>query len=103
MTVPVKTRRPARTTLRDPAAADLQRWASGLAGTIRRERTRRGLTQAELGLNMGISQTAVGHLERDVERCKLGRLYLALRLLGLELVVCERAERKAPSLPPSER
>lgn len=97
-----KTHRTARTTTAcDPSAVELQRWASGLSGAIRRARTRNGLTQSELGLNLGISQTAVGHLERNVERCKVGRLYLALRLLGLELVVRERTDHEGPSLPKS--
>lgn len=76
----------------DPAAnAALQRWAHDVTGVLKRERGRHGLSQAELGLNLGVAQCRVGVMERNPQQVRVERLFLALHLLGLELVVRERA------------
>jgi HTH-type transcriptional regulator/antitoxin HipB len=80
----------------------LQRWANSVTGVLKRERTRRGLTQAEVGLNLGVTQSRVRVMESHPERVRVERLFLALHLLGLELVVRERTRPEPAPAPEVE-
>jgi HTH-type transcriptional regulator/antitoxin HipB len=75
------------------ASADLRRWSHDVTGMLKRERARRALTQKDMALNLGVSQETISAMERDPHQVRVERLFMALRMLGLEVVVRERVER----------
>jgi HTH-type transcriptional regulator/antitoxin HipB len=58
-----------------------------LAAELRRLRRARGLTQAELGAELGVQQARIGKIERDPGCVSLAQLVQILAALGAELVV----------------
>jgi HTH-type transcriptional regulator/antitoxin HipB len=63
-----------------------------LASELRRLRRARGLTQAELGAQLGVRQARIGKIERDPGCVSLAQLVKILAALGAELAI-----RPAPS------
>jgi ribosome-binding protein aMBF1 (putative translation factor) len=61
--------------------------AFDLGATVRVERERRGLIQAELAERMGIAQPTIARLEAGGVNPSLDTLHRAALALGLELVV----------------
>jgi HTH-type transcriptional regulator / antitoxin HipB len=68
--------------------------ARGLGAAIGSLRQELGLTRAELGEWLRVDETYVGRLERGESVQRLERLLDALDLVGLELVVRRKAERR---------
>jgi HTH-type transcriptional regulator/antitoxin HipB len=66
---------------------------------LRRRRKARGMPQRELAAKLGVSQGRLSTIEADPTSLTLARLIAAANLLGLEIVVQDKAE--APS-PPTE-
>lgn len=76
----------------DPAAAvELNRWTHGLTGVLKRTRVQRGVTQYELAEVLGVAQGSISALETAPQHSRVEHLYAVCRVLGLELVVRERA------------
>ena len=66
--------------------------APGQVGEILRARRKaRGITQQELAAKLGISQSRLSTLEGDAGGLTLDRFILLAKLLGLEVVLDERA------------
>lgn len=61
-----------------------------LTPILRGFRHRRGLTQQELGQNLGITQKTVSALERKAGSMSVGRLLEILSVLDVELVLREK-------------
>jgi len=73
---------------------DAQPGAASLPGKLVADARRRaGLTQAELGKRLAISQAAVAQLERADSNPRLATLDRALRAAGVELVLATRPRR----------
>jgi ribosome-binding protein aMBF1 (putative translation factor) len=68
-------------------AALLARWSARTTGTIKRERARLGISQAELGTQIGLNQDGIKNMESHPELVPVERLFLALHALGLELEI----------------
>ena len=66
-----------------------------LATHLRALRKARNLTQAELALRLGLSQSRLGKIERHPETVGLEQLIKTLNLLGARLVISV-PERKGP-------
>ena len=66
-----------------------------LAAHLRALRKARNLTQAELALRLGLSQSRLGKIERHPETVSLEQLIKTLNLLGARLVISV-PERKGP-------
>lgn len=73
------------------AAVELNRWAHGLTGVLKRTRVQQGLSQSELADVLGVTQGSISALETSPQLGRVERLYAICRVLGLELVVRERA------------
>lgn len=71
----------------------IARTAKQIGAVVRRERRKRGLTQAELGSRIGLRQATVSKLERGEPATQLRTLLEALTALDLQIVITER--RKA--------
>ena len=65
--------------------------ASVLGRALRDARRRQGWTQAELAERAGVSQPTVSNTERGVSDASLSTLLRLASILGLELVLRERA------------
>lgn len=61
-----------------------------LGRLIQEVRTKRGLTQHDLGQLAGFAQSAISAIESDPKSAKLERIFQLLAALDLELVVRER-------------
>jgi HTH-type transcriptional regulator/antitoxin HipB len=71
--------------------------ASSQVGEILRGRRKaRQLPQQELATKLGISQSRLSTLETDPSGLTLDRLLAMTNLLGLELVLQEKGEGRAP-------
>lgn len=66
---------------------------SQLGSTVREERRRLHLTQAELAEQSGVSRSFVIELERGHERAELGKVIAVLSALGLEVSAVTRTRR----------
>ncbi|MBH9554292.1 helix-turn-helix domain-containing protein [Inhella gelatinilytica] len=64
-------------------AAQLGQW-------LRAARKQRGLTQAELGARLGLSQNRVSHLESHADELSAKQLLTWCAVVGLELSLRER-------------
>lgn len=62
---------------------------------IRAARKRAGLTQAELGQRMGLSQKRISAVERDPASLSFDQLLKLCSLLGMELLLQPRKPKKA--------
>jgi HTH-type transcriptional regulator/antitoxin HipB len=58
-----------------------------LASHLRALRKARNLTQAELALRIGVTQSRIGKIERHPETVSLEQLLKTLNLLGARLVI----------------
>jgi HTH-type transcriptional regulator/antitoxin HipB len=76
--------------------------ATQLGHLLRSARKRRGLTQAEVGARLGLSQNRVSHLEGHADELSLEQLLIWCAVVGLELHLGERptAGTPAPSTGP---
>jgi len=71
------------------------RTASQLSGLIRSFRRARGITQADLAAQMGISQQAYSALERQPETASIDRVLSVLMALDVALVLRDRSTAPA--------
>lgn len=62
-----------------------------LGEILRARRKARGISQQTLATKLNVAQSRVSHLESDPAGLTLDRLLLLAKLLGLELVVQEKA------------
>lgn len=69
----------------------LARTAKQLGAIVQRERKSRGLTQAELGAQIGLRQATVSKLEAGEPGTQLRTLLDALTALNLQIVIEERS------------
>jgi HTH-type transcriptional regulator/antitoxin HipB len=63
-----------------------------LPGLLQAFRKQAGFTQAEVALRMGLTQQALSALERDADRIGATRLLRYLSVVGVDLVLRERAK-----------
>lgn len=61
-----------------------------LSSMLKSLRKQRGLTQAQLGVQLGMSQRSVAQLEARPEKASFERVLGALSALGIDLVLRER-------------
>lgn len=64
--------------------------ATQLGQLLRAARKRRGLTQADVGARLGLSQNRVSHLEGHADELSVKQLLTWCAVVGLELGVGER-------------
>ena len=64
--------------------------ATQLGQLLRAARKRRGLTQAEVGARLGLSQNRVSHLEGHADELSVKQLLTWCAVVGLELSMAER-------------
>jgi HTH-type transcriptional regulator/antitoxin HipB len=62
-----------------------------LGGVLRGRRKARGMSQAELAAKLNVSQSRLSTLESDPAGLTLDRLLVLAAVLGLEIVVQDRA------------
>ena len=62
-----------------------------LGQLLKSARRQRGLTQAEVGGRLGLSQNRISHLESHAEELSLKQLLSWCAVLGLELSLAERS------------
>lgn len=74
--------------------------AAQLGHWLRSARKARGLTQAEVGARLGLSQNRVSHLELHADELSLRQLLTWCAVVGLELGVAERGG--AAATPPAD-
>lgn len=72
---------------------------SQLSSTLKSLRKQRGLTQAELGLRLGMSQRSVAQLEARPEKASFDRLLRVLSELGFDVYLRERSSADKPKTP----
>ena len=63
-----------------------------LGAIIRRERRRKGLTQAQLGAKIGLRQATISKLEAGEPATQLRTLLDALTALNLQVLIDERGK-----------
>ncbi len=68
----------------------IARTTEQLGAVVRRERRKRGLTQAELGRKIGLRQATISKLEKGEPATQLRTLLDALTALGLQVIITER-------------
>lgn len=68
------------------------RTAKQLGAIIRRERRKRGLTQAQLGQKIGLRQATISKLEAGEPATQLRTLLDALTALNLEITIDTRGK-----------
>lgn len=93
------------------AAQPLQT-APQLGQLLRAARKQRGLTQAEVGARLGLSQNRVSHLEGHADELSVKQLLTWCAVVGLELSLAQRPAmalepggpqlQGAPAAPPPE-
>jgi HTH-type transcriptional regulator/antitoxin HipB len=64
--------------------------ATQLGQLLRAARKQRGLTQAEVGARLGLSQNRVSHLEGHADELSVKQLLTWCAVVGLELSVAQR-------------
>jgi HTH-type transcriptional regulator/antitoxin HipB len=64
--------------------------ATQLGQLLRTARKRRGLTQAQVGARLGLSQNRVSHLESHADELSVKQLLSWCAVVGLELGLAER-------------
>ncbi|MEY4752137.1 MAG: hypothetical protein RIQ60_4351 [Pseudomonadota bacterium] len=87
---PDPARAAARTPAYPPAQPQTLFTAPQLSQLLRSARKRRGLTQAEVGARLGLSQNRVSHLESHADELSLKQLLTWCAVVGLELSLAER-------------
>ena len=68
-----------------------------LASHLRALRKARNLTQAELALRLGLTQSRIGKIERHPETVSLEQLINLLSVLGARLVISVPERRTGPA------
>lgn len=68
-----------------------------LGQLLKSARRQRGLTQAEVGGRLGLSQNRISHLESHAEELSLKQLLSWCAVLGLELSLAERSLSGPPN------
>lgn len=86
--------------------------AQQLGQLLRAARKQRGLTQAEVGARLGLSQNRVSHLESHADELSIKQLLTWCAVVGLELNVAPRPVmaqdaggplvQESPAVPPPE-
>lgn len=71
--------------------------ANQLAQLLRTARKQRGLSQAEVGARLGLSQNRVSHLEGHADQISVKQLLTWCAAVGLELCIAERSPRSPDS------
>ena len=76
-----------------------------LSSHLRSLRKARGLSQAELGLALGVGQTRVARIEDSPTAISVEQLLELLSALGVQLVLRdpEPAQAESPTGPPAKR
>ncbi len=69
-----------------------------LGAIIRRERKKRGLTQASLGEQIGLRQATISKLEAGEPGTQIRTVLDAIAALGLEIVIDERGQGAADDI-----
>ena len=64
--------------------------ATQLGQLLRAARKQRGLTQAEVGARLGLSQNRVSHLEGHADELSVNQLLTWCAVVGLELSLAQR-------------
>ena len=77
-----------------PRAQQVVTTPAQIGEIIRGRRKARGLSQAELARRVGLSQSRLSILESDPSSVSLDQLILLVKLLGLELVIMDKAEER---------
>jgi HTH-type transcriptional regulator/antitoxin HipB len=77
--------------------------ATQLGQLLRAARKRRGLTQAEVGARLGLSQNRVSHLEGHSDELSVKQLLTWCAVVGLELSAAERQANTLQAGQPSIR
>jgi HTH-type transcriptional regulator/antitoxin HipB len=62
-----------------------------LGDVLRSVRTSRGLTQADIATQLGISTQAVSRLERNAAKASVARIHTLCQVLGLDLLLAEKS------------
>jgi len=75
--------------------------ATQLGQLLRAARKQRGLTQAEVGARLGLSQNRVSHLEGHADELSAKQLLTWCAVVGLELSLGERQAAGSPTSPPA--
>jgi HTH-type transcriptional regulator/antitoxin HipB len=84
----------------DAAPAQPLFTAPQLGQLLRTARKRRGLTQAEVGARLGLSQNRVSHLEGHSDEVSVKQLLTWCAVVGLELSLGERPAGDLPAPAP---
>jgi len=76
-----------------------------LSNHLRALRTARGLSQASLGLALGVGQTRVARIEANPTSISVEQLLAVLSALGVQLVLRDLgpAQDERPKAPPDKR
>ena len=61
-----------------------------LGDILRSARNRRGLTQADIATQLGVSTQAVSRLERNAGKASVERIHTLCQVLGLDLLLAEK-------------
>src|SRR5271156_2795952 len=64
-------------------------------------RNARHLTQAQLGMLVGLDQTRIAKIEADPRRVSVGQLFKILSALGVPVQLLSNAADPAPKAPPA--
>jgi HTH-type transcriptional regulator/antitoxin HipB len=78
-----------------PATQTILLTSTQLGQLLRGARKRRGLTQAEVGARLGLSQNRVSHLEGHADELSAKQLLTWCAVVGLELTMAERQTQTA--------
>lgn len=71
--------------------------ATQLGQLLRAARKQRGLTQAEVGARLGLSQNRVSHLEGHADELSVKQLLTWCAVVGLELSLAQRPDMATES------
>ena len=64
-------------------------------------RNARHLTQAQLGMLVGLDQTRIAKIEADPQRISVGQLFKILRALGVQVQLLSNEADSEPKAPPA--
>ena len=64
-------------------------------------RNARHLTQAQLGMLVGLDQTRIAKIEADPRRVSVGQLFKILSALGVQVLLLSKEAASEPKPPPA--
>jgi len=64
-------------------------------------RNARHLTQAQLGMLVGLDQTRIAKIEADPQRVSVGQLFKILSALGVQVQLLSNESDSEPKAPPA--